>query len=57
MGQNEAPAEGAVTALPDQVAGARLLFLRSALAAYGQHPLVERYLHLFALDAGQLGSY
>jgi hypothetical protein len=55
VGQNEAPAEGAVTALPDVVARARLLLLCFALAAYGKHPLVERYLHVFALDAGQLG--
>src|SRR5918997_6689472 len=56
VGQNKASPEGTVATFPNVVAGALPLFLCSALAAYGQHPLVERYLHVLALDAGQFGS-
>src|SRR5918992_2526890 len=55
VGQNQASPEGTVATFPNEVAGALPLFLRPALAAYGQHPLVERYLHVLALDAGQFG--
>ena len=55
VGQNKASPEGAVATFPNVVSGALPLFLCSALAAYGQHPFVERYLHVLALDAGQFG--
>src|SRR5918997_2222554 len=41
--------------LPDVVAGALPLLLGGALAAYGQHPLVEGYLHVLEPHAGQFG--
>src|SRR5215211_8432134 len=45
VGQHKASPEGAVATLPNVVAGALPLFLCSALAAYGQDPLVECYLN------------
>jgi hypothetical protein len=54
VGQNDAPPEGAVAPLPDVVAGVFPRLLCPSLAAYGQYPLVERYLHVLALDAGEL---
>ncbi len=41
--------------LPDVVARALPLLLCAALATYGQLLLVERYLHVLVLDAGQIG--
>ena len=40
--------------MTDVVAGAFPRLLCPSLAAYGQYPLVERYLHVLALDAGEL---
>src|SRR5918997_2589990 len=55
VGQHKASPEGTVATFPNVVAGALPLFLCSVLAVYGQHPLVERYLYVLALDAGQFG--
>jgi hypothetical protein len=43
-----------VAAIPYVVAGAFPVLLCLALTAYGQHPLAECYLHVFALDARKL---
>src|SRR5215217_7205755 len=53
--QRHAPAEGTVTALPEVVVTTLLFFVDLVLTGDGQHPVLQRDIHILLLEPRKLG--